>query len=78
MTGGSCAEVVSRSLNYMQSDFAISEAARFLGHTDDETELRARSANYDLVIFINLLYLFDIIIEWLWLWFRCLTRRRGL
>ena len=49
VTGGVCAEVVSRSLNYMQSHFAIAGAAAALGHYDDQAELTGRSTNYDLV-----------------------------
>lgn len=45
-TGGTCYEIVSRSLNYYQSDYAISQAAAHLGHTEDATILAARAKNY--------------------------------
>lgn len=47
--GNTCWEVVSRSLNYMLSDFAISKAAATLGYTADAAVLAARSANYSLL-----------------------------
>ena len=47
--GGTCSEVVSRSLNYMQSDYAIAQAALKVGYTDDAAVLLARSANYSLL-----------------------------
>lgn len=39
-------ETVSRSLNYMQADFAISQAAKILNQTADAAILAARSQNY--------------------------------
>lgn len=48
-TGGTCDEVVSRTLNYMHSDYAIAQAAIALGHTDDAAVLLARSSNYSLL-----------------------------
>lgn len=45
-TGGDCTEIVSRSLNYMQSDWAISQAAKRLGYDDISVELLHRSMNY--------------------------------
>jgi len=45
-TGGSCTEIVSRSLNYLQSDWAIAQAARVLGFNDDYDILMQRSKNY--------------------------------
>jgi predicted alpha-1,2-mannosidase len=47
--GGECAEVVSHSLNYMQADFAIAQAALALGHEDDAAVLMARAMNYSLM-----------------------------
>lgn len=44
--GSECTEVVSRSLSYFQSDFAISRAAEKLGYHTVAKELLARSANY--------------------------------
>src|SRR6185369_7421206 len=44
-TGGTCFEVVSRSLNYMQSDWAIAQAANALGEADDFEVLVQRSKN---------------------------------
>ena len=43
---GTCSEVVSRTLDYLQSDFAIANAAEVLGHVDDAAILRDRAANY--------------------------------
>jgi len=48
-TGGTCTEVVSRSLNYMLSDFAIAQAATKLGNTADAAVLTARAFNYSLL-----------------------------
>jgi predicted alpha-1,2-mannosidase len=48
-TGGNCYEIVSRSLNYMQSDWAIAQAAKFLGYQQDHDELFNRSRNYNLM-----------------------------
>eukprot|EP00475_Leptophrys_vorax_P034424 TRINITY_DN5552_c0_g1_i1.p1 TRINITY_DN5552_c0_g1~~TRINITY_DN5552_c0_g1_i1.p1 ORF type:complete len:783 (+),score=204.16 TRINITY_DN5552_c0_g1_i1:38-2386(+) len=48
-TGGSCYEVVSRSLNYMQSDWATAQAATVMGKTDDASVLSLRSKNYSLL-----------------------------
>lgn len=47
--GGSCDEAVSRTLNYMQSDFATAQAAVVLGHQDDADVLSARAFNYSLL-----------------------------
>jgi len=48
-TGGNCYETVSRTLNYLQSDWAIAQAARKLGKTDDADALAQRSANFSLL-----------------------------
>ena len=48
-TGGRCYEIVSRTLNYMQSDFAIAKAAAKLGNTQDERVLSHRAYNYSLL-----------------------------
>lgn len=48
-TGGSCYEIVSRTLNYMQSDFAIAKAAAKLGKGADERLLSQRAYNYSLL-----------------------------
>lgn len=45
-TGGPCTEVVSRSLNYLQSDWAIAQAAKALGKVSDAAELESRASNY--------------------------------
>jgi putative alpha-1,2-mannosidase len=45
-SGGICSEVVSRTLDYLQADYAIAQAANTLGYTSDATELLIRSANY--------------------------------
>lgn len=45
-TGGTCSEVVSRTLNYWQSDDAIARAAAAFGHDDDAATLRLRSNNF--------------------------------
>lgn len=47
--GGSCSEIVSRTLNYLQSDYAIAQAALKLGYKDDYNTLMKRSANYNLI-----------------------------
>ena len=47
--GGLCDECVSRSLNYMQSDYAVAQAALKLGHDNDAAELLTRAYNYSLV-----------------------------
>jgi len=44
-----CSEVVSRTLDYYQSDFAISKAAEAVGDYDTATSLRNRAANYSLL-----------------------------
>ena len=44
--GSRCYEVVSESLNYLQADYAISMAAKKLGHYEDAAVLAARAANY--------------------------------
>ncbi|CAE7700473.1 unnamed protein product, partial [Symbiodinium microadriaticum] len=43
---GTCSEVVSRTLDYLQADYAIANAAELLGYADDATTLRSRAANY--------------------------------
>ena len=48
-SGGTCSEVVSRSLNYMLADAAIAQAAQMLGHSDDAKILMQRAANYSLM-----------------------------
>jgi predicted alpha-1,2-mannosidase len=47
-TGGTCSEVVSRTLNYLQSDFAIAQAALKLGYKDDAAALAMRYENFSL------------------------------
>jgi putative alpha-1,2-mannosidase len=47
--GAGCSEVVARSLNYMQSDWAISQAATKLGFNDDAGQLYMRSMNYSRI-----------------------------
>jgi predicted alpha-1,2-mannosidase len=44
--GGSCPEVVSQSLNYMQADFAIAKVAASLGFNEDADFLMKRALNY--------------------------------
>lgn len=48
-TGGQCTEVLSRNLLYLQADYAVSEAAKVLGHEEDASVLRARAANYGVL-----------------------------
>lgn len=48
-TGGTCYEVVSRTLNYLQSDYAVAQAAQKLGKADDESVLRQRASNFSLL-----------------------------
>ena len=43
---GSCSEVISRSLDYYQADFAIAQAAMALGYEEDAKTLLTRSSNY--------------------------------
>lgn len=43
---GSCSEVVSRSLDYYQADFAIAQAASVLGYDEDAQTLLKRSSNF--------------------------------
>lgn len=43
---GLCSEVVSRTLDYYQADFAIAQAASVLGYEDDARTLLQRSSNY--------------------------------
>lgn len=45
-TGGTCYETVSRTLNYMQSDWAIAQAATLLGFTEDAQTLIGRAGNF--------------------------------
>jgi predicted alpha-1,2-mannosidase len=47
--GAGCSEVTSRTLDYLQSDYAIANAAEVLGHSEDAAELRGRAANYSLM-----------------------------
>jgi len=49
VAGGTCEEVVSRTLNYMQSDYAIAQAALQLGYKSDANALLARAYNYSLI-----------------------------
>jgi predicted alpha-1,2-mannosidase len=51
--GQVCDQVVSRTLNYMHSDYAIAEAAKLLGHDDDVAALEARASNYSLLFDTN-------------------------
>lgn len=44
-TGGTCSEVVSRSLNYLQSDYAIAQAALKVGNQADYDVLALRIQN---------------------------------
>lgn len=48
-TGGQCDEVLSRTLLYLQSDYAMSQAAAVLGKTEDAADLLARSAKYGMI-----------------------------
>ncbi len=48
-TGGTCSEIVSRSLNYLQSDYAIGQAAIKLGFASDAAVLGARAGNFSLM-----------------------------
>jgi predicted alpha-1,2-mannosidase len=48
-TGGECYEIIARSLNYMQSDWAIANAATVLGKTDDAALLYQRAKNFTLL-----------------------------
>lgn len=45
-TGGECYDVISRSLNYLQSDYSIAEAAKSLNKASDATMLAQRAQNY--------------------------------
>jgi predicted alpha-1,2-mannosidase len=42
----SCDQIVSRTMNYWQSDYAIAQAAKSLGYEDDYEELLGRSQQY--------------------------------
>lgn len=46
---GVASEVVSLTLNYLQSDWAIAQAAQVLGQSDDAAVLLARASNYSLL-----------------------------
>jgi predicted alpha-1,2-mannosidase len=46
---GACSEVVARTLNYYQADWAIAQAATKLGKTSDASTLLARAGNYTLL-----------------------------
>jgi predicted alpha-1,2-mannosidase len=46
---GACSEVVSRTLNYYQADWAIAQAANKLGKTSDAEVLLARAGNFSLM-----------------------------
>jgi len=48
-TGGTCYETVSRTLNYLQSDWAVAQAATKLGLTQDAQTLMARAANFSIL-----------------------------
>ncbi|KAJ1436463.1 glycosyl hydrolase family 92-domain-containing protein [Ochromonadaceae sp. CCMP2298] len=48
-TASTCDQVVSRTLNYYQADWAIAQAARKLGHEDDYALLMRRANNYTLL-----------------------------
>jgi predicted alpha-1,2-mannosidase len=48
-TSGSCNEVVARTLNYLQSDYAIAQAALKLGYKDDAELLASRYSNFSLL-----------------------------
>lgn len=48
-TGGTCYEVVSRTLNYLQADHAVAQAAQKLGQTDDYAILSQRAGNFSLL-----------------------------
>ncbi len=45
-TGGECYDVISRSLNYLQSDYAIAQAAKVLGYDEDANILSQRASHY--------------------------------
>eukprot|EP01040_Poterioochromonas_malhamensis_P006702 gene6700-7220_t len=47
-TTGTCGEVVARTLNYLQSDYAVAQAASKLGNKDDATALSTRYNNFSL------------------------------
>jgi len=49
----SCSEVVSRTLNYLQSDYAISQTASKLGHDAEADVLMKRSQNYSLLFDVD-------------------------
>jgi predicted alpha-1,2-mannosidase len=44
-----CYDSISRSLNYLQSDYAIAQAALYLNHSEDAKVLLSRSQNYRLI-----------------------------
>jgi len=46
---GDCSAAVSRTMNYWQSDYAVSQAAIKLGYNDDANVLSMRSLNYSLL-----------------------------
>lgn len=48
-TGGDCDEVLSRNLLYLQSDYAMAQAATKLGKTNDAADLLARSQKYGII-----------------------------
>jgi predicted alpha-1,2-mannosidase len=48
-TGGECYDVISRSLNYLQSDYAIAQAASVLHYDEDAAILSKRAHNYDKI-----------------------------
>eukprot|EP00605_Chrysophyceae_sp_TOSAG23-4_P000192 GSChrysophyteH1.ASY1.ANO1.228.1 assembled CDS len=48
-TGGTCYEVVSRTLNYQMSDYSISKAAEKLGKMNDHNILAKRASNFSSI-----------------------------
>ena len=48
-TGGTCSEVVSRTMNYLQSDWAISQAATAMNQPGDASVLAMRASNFSLL-----------------------------
>ena len=48
-TGGDCDEVLSRTLLYLQSDYALAQAATVLGKPEDAADLLARASKYGMI-----------------------------
>jgi predicted alpha-1,2-mannosidase len=48
-TGGDCDEVLSRTLLYLQADYAMSQAAAVLGKAGDAADLAARAQKYGMI-----------------------------